>query len=85
MEAGERVAHLDECVFLASASSLFNQDDIKDMLNKAKGKAASVNRTTAETMDKLSAIKKELDKISVAPGDGNLNNVLTDVDQSSEI
>lgn len=85
MEAGERVAHLDECVFLPSASSLFNQDDIKDTLNKAKGKAASVNRTAAETMDKLSAIKKELDKISVAPGDGNLNNVLTDVDQSSEI
>lgn len=55
------------------------------MLDQAKGKAASVNRTAAETMDKLSTIERELDKISVAPGDGNLNNVLSDVDQSSEI
>lgn len=72
-------------VFLASASSLFNKGDIRDTLDEAKGKAALVNRTAAETMDKLSTIKRELDKISVAPGDGNLNNVLTDVDQSSEI
>lgn len=55
------------------------------MLDEAKRKAAAANGTAGDTMDRLDAIKKELDKISVAPGDGNLNNVLTDVDQSSEI
>lgn len=74
-------------IFLAHASSrsFFDEDDIRDMLDEAKRKAASANGTASDTMDRLDAIKKELDKISVAPGDGNLNNALTDVDQSSEI
>ncbi|XP_056913723.1 LOW QUALITY PROTEIN: laminin subunit alpha-3-like [Takifugu flavidus] len=59
-----------------------SRDDIRDMLDEAKRKAASANGTASDTMDRLDAIKKELDKISVAPGDGNLNNALTDVDQS---
>lgn len=55
------------------------------MIDEAKRKAASANRTASDTMDKVSAIKQEIDKISVGPSDGNLNNALTDVDQSSEI
>lgn len=55
------------------------------MIDEAKRKAASANRTASDTMDKVSAIKQEISKIGVAPSDGNLNNVLTDVDQSSEI
>lgn len=55
------------------------------MINEAKRKAASANRMASDTMDKVDAIKEEIKKIGVAPGDSNLNNVLTDVDQSSEI
>lgn len=55
------------------------------MIAEAKLKAATANRTASDTMDKLSAIKEEISKISVTPGSSGLNNVLTDVDQSSEI
>lgn len=69
-----------------SSLSFFNSDDIRNMIDEAKRKAASANRTASDTMDKVSAIKQEVDKIGiVAPGDSNLNNVLNDVDQSSEI
>lgn len=86
-EAGEPLAHLDKrsCRVDLSPWSFSNQDDIRAMIDEAKRKAASANGTAADTMDKLGAIKKEIEKIKVAPGDGNLNNVLTDVDQSSEI
>ncbi|CAG07616.1 unnamed protein product, partial [Tetraodon nigroviridis] len=60
-------------------------DDIRDMINEAKRKSASANKTASETMDKVSAIKEEISKIGVSPSDGNLNNVLTDVNQTSEI
>lgn len=55
------------------------------MIDEAKRKAASANRTASDTMDKVSAIKEEINKIGMTPSDGNLSNVLTDVDQSSEI
>lgn len=56
------------------------------MIDEAKRKAASANRTASDTMDKVNAIRQEVDKIGgVAPGDGNLNKVLKDVDTSSEI
>lgn len=54
------------------------------MIDEAKRKAASANRTASDTMDKVNAIKEEISKIDVTPSNGNLNNVLTDVDQSSE-
>lgn len=55
------------------------------MIDEAKRKAASANSTASDTMDKVGAIKQEINKIARAPSDGNLNNTLTDVDQSSEI
>lgn len=55
------------------------------MITEAKLKAATANSTASDTMDKVNAIKEEISKISVTPGSGNFNNVLTDVDQSSEI
>uniref|UniRef100_H3DCP0 Laminin subunit alpha 3 n=1 Tax=Tetraodon nigroviridis TaxID=99883 RepID=H3DCP0_TETNG len=56
--------------------------NIRDMINEAKRKSASANKTASETMDKVSAIKEEISKIGVSPSDGNLNNVLTDVNQT---
>ncbi len=55
------------------------------MIDEAKRKAAAANDTSKDTMDKLNAIKNEIDKISVTPGDSNLGNVLDDVDESGEI
>lgn len=69
----------------AASWSFFNEDDIRDMLDDAKRKAALANRAAATTMDKLDAIKKELGTISVAPVDSDLTNNLADVNQSSEI
>uniref|UniRef100_A0A3Q1AX50 Laminin subunit alpha 3 n=1 Tax=Amphiprion ocellaris TaxID=80972 RepID=A0A3Q1AX50_AMPOC len=57
-------------------------DDIDNMINEAKRKAASANDSASDTMDKLNAIKNEIDKINVSPVDSNLTNVLNDVDQS---
>lgn len=55
------------------------------MIDEAKRKAASANGTAGDAMDKLNAIKKEIDKINVSPVDSNLSNVLDDVDQSGKI
>lgn len=55
------------------------------MIDEAKRKAASANGTASDTMDKLNAIKKEIDKISVTPGNSNLGGLLDDVDKSGEI
>lgn len=55
------------------------------MIDEAKRKAASANRTASDTMDRVNAIRQEVANIGgVAPGDGNLNKVLKDVDMSSE-
>ncbi|XP_057713314.1 laminin subunit alpha-3-like isoform X2 [Corythoichthys intestinalis] len=58
------------------------RDDLADMIDNAKRKAASANDSASDTMDKLDAIKKEMDKISVTPGDSNLGSLLDDVDQT---
>ncbi|XP_019959877.2 laminin subunit alpha-3-like isoform X2 [Paralichthys olivaceus] len=58
------------------------RDDIGGMIEEAKKKAASANDTARNTMDKLNAIKKEIEKINVTPVDSNLNNVLENVDKS---
>ncbi len=55
------------------------------MIDEAKRKAAAANDTAKDTMDKLNAIKEEIDKINVTPGDSNLNNALNDVDDTGEI
>ncbi|XP_051258985.1 LOW QUALITY PROTEIN: laminin subunit alpha-3-like [Dicentrarchus labrax] len=58
------------------------RDDIGGMIDEAKRSAASANDTASDTMDKLNAIRKEIDKINVSPVDSNLSSVLDDVDQS---
>ncbi|XP_071346604.1 laminin subunit alpha-3-like isoform X2 [Trachinotus anak] len=58
------------------------RDDIGNMIEEAKRKAALANDTASNTMDKLNDIRKEMDKISVTPGDSNLGNVLENVDKS---
>ncbi|KAM3604519.1 uncharacterized protein V6R79_012395 [Siganus canaliculatus] len=57
-------------------------DDISNMIDEAKRKAASANSSATDTMNKLNEMKKEIDKIKITPGDSNLNNMLDDVDQS---
>lgn len=69
----------------SSSSSFFNSDDIGGVIDEAKRKAASANGTAGDTLDRLNAIRKEIDKISVTPVDSNLSNILDDVDQSGEI
>ena len=54
------------------------------MIEEAKRKAASANDSAADTMDRLNAIRKEIDKLNTTPVDPNLNNVLEDVDNSGE-
>lgn len=66
-------------------TNFFKSDDIGGMIDEAKNKAATANDTASNTMDKLNAIRKEIDKISVTPVDSNLSSVLDDVDQSGEI
>uniref|UniRef100_A0A3B4Y231 Laminin subunit alpha 3 n=1 Tax=Seriola lalandi dorsalis TaxID=1841481 RepID=A0A3B4Y231_SERLL len=58
------------------------RDDIGNMIDEAKRKAALANDTASNTMDKLNEIKKEIDKFSVTPVDPNLGNVLDNVDKS---
>ncbi|XP_037643626.1 laminin subunit alpha-3-like isoform X2 [Sebastes umbrosus] len=58
------------------------RDDIGDMIDEAKRKAATANITATNTMDKLNDIRKDLNKIKVNPVDSNLDNVLDDVDKS---
>lgn len=55
------------------------------MIAEAKRKAAAANDSSTDTMDRVNAIKKEVEKISVAPVDSNLSSVLNDVDQTGEI
>ncbi|XP_061694545.1 laminin subunit alpha-3 isoform X3 [Syngnathoides biaculeatus] len=58
------------------------RDDIANMIDEAMRKAASANDSASDTMDKLDAMRKELDKINLAPGDSNLGALLDDVDQA---
>uniref|UniRef100_A0A673CU24 Laminin subunit alpha 3 n=1 Tax=Sphaeramia orbicularis TaxID=375764 RepID=A0A673CU24_9TELE len=69
-------------VFVFPNSHSSHSDDIGEMINDAKMKAASANDTASSTMDKLNAIRKEIDKINVTPGDSNLSRVMDDVDES---
>lgn len=55
------------------------------MIDSAKQKAASANQTASNTMDRLNEIRKEINKIGVPSGSGNLSGILDDVDQTSEI
>ncbi|XP_068614972.1 laminin subunit alpha-3-like [Brachionichthys hirsutus] len=59
-----------------------NRDDIGDMIDDAKNKAASANDTARNTIDKLNAIKKEIAKVNVTPTDSNLNKILDDVNKT---
>ncbi|XP_008332400.1 laminin subunit alpha-3 isoform X3 [Cynoglossus semilaevis] len=59
-----------------------NRDDIENMINEAKRKAAAANDSAANTMDRLDDIKKEIEKISLSPVDSNLGNILDIVDKS---
>lgn len=74
-------------VFLLHVFSawLWLSDDIKNTLDEAKRKAASANESASNTMDKLNAMKIEIDKINLSPVDADINNVLNDVDQSGKI
>ncbi|XP_019117800.1 laminin subunit alpha-3 isoform X2 [Larimichthys crocea] len=58
------------------------RDDIGNIIDEAKRKAASANSTATDTMNKLNDIRKEVDKINVSPSDANLKNVLDGVDQT---
>lgn len=66
-------------------STFFDSDDIGNVIDEAKRKAASANDTASNTLDKLNTIRKEIDNINVTPVDSNLGNVLDDVDKSGEI
>ncbi|XP_070700517.1 laminin subunit alpha-3-like [Pempheris klunzingeri] len=59
-----------------------SRDDIGSMIDAAKNRAATANDSASNTMDKLTAIRKEIDKINVSPVDSNLSSVLDDVDES---
>ncbi|XP_035644145.2 laminin subunit alpha-3-like isoform X3 [Oncorhynchus keta] len=58
------------------------RDDIGDMLDEAKRKAAAANDTASTTMDRLNAIREEVDKFNVMPSDSNLGSIMADVDKS---
>ncbi|XP_046883214.1 laminin subunit alpha-3-like isoform X2 [Hypomesus transpacificus] len=58
------------------------RDDIGNMIDEAKRKAAAANDTAGSTMDRLDTIREELDKISVLPSSSNLSSVMEDVDKS---
>ncbi|XP_040910690.1 laminin subunit alpha-3-like isoform X2 [Toxotes jaculatrix] len=58
------------------------RDDIGNRIDEAKRKAALANVTARDTMDKLNAIREEIDKINVGPGDSNLSSVLDNADRS---
>ncbi|XP_068196189.1 laminin subunit alpha-3-like isoform X2 [Antennarius striatus] len=58
------------------------RDDISNMINDAKKKAASANDTAHQTMDKLNDINKEIEQIKVTPTDSNLNKMLDDVNKT---
>ncbi|XP_077376606.1 laminin subunit alpha-3-like isoform X1 [Festucalex cinctus] len=58
------------------------RDDISGTIDAAKRKAAAANNSASDTMQKLDAIKKEMDKFNFSPGDSSLGGVLDDVDQT---
>ncbi|KAM6948734.1 laminin subunit alpha-3-like [Aplochiton taeniatus] len=58
------------------------RDDIGDMIDEAKRKAASANDSASGTMDKLNDIKKDIEKININPVDSNISKVMEDVDKS---
>ncbi|RVE61913.1 hypothetical protein OJAV_G00175350 [Oryzias javanicus] len=58
------------------------RDDIKDMIEEAKRKAASANETSSKTMEKLNNITNEINKINIPPSQSNLSNELKDMNQS---
>ncbi|XP_056148615.1 laminin subunit alpha-3-like [Lampris incognitus] len=58
------------------------RDDIGDMIDQAKRKASRANDTAGTTLDKLDAIRKEVEKINITPLDSNLSSVMDDVDKS---
>lgn len=60
-------------------------DDIANMIDEAKRKAALANDTATNTMNKLDDIEKELKKIHVSPVDTNLSSVLDNVDKSGDL
>ncbi|XP_054622732.1 laminin subunit alpha-3-like isoform X3 [Dunckerocampus dactyliophorus] len=57
-------------------------DDIGVMIDEAKRKAASANDSATDTMNKLIAMDKEMEKINLTPGNSNFGNVMDDVDKS---
>ncbi|KAI1902257.1 hypothetical protein AGOR_G00042840 [Albula goreensis] len=59
-----------------------NRDDIADKIDAAKRIAANANNTANDAMDRLDAIREEVEKINILPGDSNLDKVLSDVDKS---
>lgn len=62
----------------------FVSDDIANMIDEAKRKAAAANGTARDTMNRLNDIRSELDKINVPSGGSNLGGVLDDVDKTGE-
>ncbi|XP_062413741.1 laminin subunit alpha-3-like isoform X1 [Pungitius pungitius] len=70
---------------LADAQNQLNgieKDDISATIDEAKRKAALANNSATVTMDRLNAIRGELEKIKVNPVDSNLNIALNDVDET---
>ncbi|XP_034038308.1 LOW QUALITY PROTEIN: laminin subunit alpha-3-like [Thalassophryne amazonica] len=59
-----------------------NRDDISDMINEAKMKAALANETANDTTDKLNDIKKQIEAIKVPAVHSNLSSVMDEVDES---
>ncbi|KAM8839447.1 laminin subunit alpha-3-like isoform 1-T1 [Synchiropus picturatus] len=59
-----------------------NRDDISNLIDEVKRAAAGANNSATNTLDRLEDIKKELDKINLPAGGGDLSNVLADVDKS---
>ncbi|XP_061878635.1 laminin subunit alpha-3-like isoform X1 [Entelurus aequoreus] len=57
-------------------------DDVGDMIDDAKRRAAAANDSATDTINKLNDIGKEMDKINISPGGSNLGNALDEVDKS---
>ncbi|KAG9356119.1 hypothetical protein JZ751_000963 [Albula glossodonta] len=57
-----------------------NRDDIADKIDAAKRIAANANNTANDAMDRLDAIREEVEKINILPGDSNLDKVLSDIE-----
>ncbi|XP_060900726.1 laminin subunit alpha-3-like isoform X1 [Labrus mixtus] len=57
-------------------------DDISEMIDEAKRKAAAANNTASDTIDRLNDIKKEIENINVNAGLPNLDGVLNETEKS---